>query len=80
MNDKNQVKGRIKKVLEEHPEGLHILAIARLLKVHRHTATKYIHEMMGAGVIYQRDFGTIKICHLSPEFVETSIKAKRLRR
>ncbi len=73
MNDKNRVKDRIKKVLLEHPEGLHILGIARLLGVHRHTVTKYIHELMGAGTIYQRDLGTIKLCYLSN-------RQKRLRR
>ena len=65
MNDESRVKERIKKVLGKHPEGLHILGIARLVGAHRHTVTKYIHELMGAGAIYQRDFGTIKICYLS---------------
>lgn len=65
MDDGNRIKERIKKVLLKHPEGLHILGIARLVGAHRHTVTKYIHELIGAGVIYQRDFGTIKICYLS---------------
>ena len=65
MNDKNRLKDKIKKILREHPEGLHILGISRLVKAHRHTVTKYIHELMGAGIIYQRDLGTIKLCYLS---------------
>lgn len=79
MNDENRIKDRIKKVLREHPEGLHILGVARIVGAHRHTVTKYIHELMGAGLIYQRDFGTIKICYLSPESTKASAK-KRLRR
>jgi len=77
MNDENKIKDRIKKVLGEHPEGLHILGIARLVGAHRHTVTKYIHELMGAGIIHQRDFGTIKICYLSPEFTK---EGERLRK
>lgn len=65
MNDENHVKSKIKKVLLDHPEGLHILGIAKLVGVHRHTVTKYIHELIGAGVIYQREIGTVKICYLS---------------
>ena len=65
MDDKNRIKDRIKRVLQEHPEGVHILGIARLVGSHRHTVTKYIHELMGAGTIYQRDLGTIKLCYLS---------------
>lgn len=76
MNDENQIKEKIEKVLFEHPEGLHILGIARLVGAHRHTVTKYIHELMGAEIIYQREIGTIKICYLSEKFVK-SVKGKK---
>ena len=65
MNDGNRIKDKIKRVLQDYPEGLHILGISRLIGAHRHTVTKYIHELMGAGIIYQRDLGTIKLCYLS---------------
>lgn len=64
MNDQHQIKEKIIKVLREHPEGLHIMGITPLVGAHRHTVTKYIHELIGAGVIYQREFGTVKICYL----------------
>jgi len=70
MNDKNHIKDKIKKVLTEHPEGLSILEIARLIKAHRHTTTKYVHELIGAGILYQREVGPAKLCYLSSRFVE----------
>lgn len=77
MIDKNHVKERIKKVLSEHPEGLPILEIARLVGMHRHTVTKYVYELIGAGIIYQREVGTAKLCYLKEKFVE-SVKEKEI--
>jgi predicted transcriptional regulator len=68
MNDENRIKEKITKILEEHPEGLHILGISRLVGAHRHTVTKYIHELMGAGVINQREVGTVKLCYLKKDW------------
>ena len=76
-NHANHIKEKIIYVLKEHPEGLHILGLTPFVGAHRHTVTKYIHELMGAGVIYQREIGTVKLCYLSPKFGksrETSIK------
>ena len=82
MNDENRIKERIEKVLRENPRGLHILGIARLLGVHRHTVTKYIHELMGAGVIKQSEVGTVKICYLveSSRLHASKNKHERLKR
>jgi uncharacterized repeat protein (TIGR01451 family) len=51
-------------VLKKHPEGLTIASIARITGLHRHTATKYIHELIGAGAIIQRNIGVAKLCYL----------------
>jgi len=75
--DKNHVKDRIKKVLSEHPEGLPILEIARLVGMHRHTVTKYVYELIGSGVIYQREVGTAKLCYLKEKFAE-KVKEKEI--
>lgn len=79
MDDQNRIKDKIIKVLQEYSEGLHIMGIAPLVGAHRHTVTKYIHELIGAGIIYQRELGTVKICYLSPKFVKLRpIKEKGL--
>lgn len=77
MNDKNHVKDRIKKVLSEHPEGLTILDIAKLVGVHRHTVTKYVYHLIGSGEIYQREVGTARLCYLKERLVER-VKEKEI--
>lgn len=69
-NDKNNVKERIKEALVRHPGGLTILDIARFTGFHRHTVTKYIYELLGAGVICQRSVSTAKLCYLKENFPE----------
>jgi len=64
MKQNNTIKEEIIKVLDKHPEGLTFSGIARILNVHRHTLTKYIYEMKGAGVVFVRDLGTLKLCYL----------------
>ncbi|HLC39881.1 MAG TPA: helix-turn-helix domain-containing protein [archaeon] len=70
MNDENHFKERIEEILAKHPEGLSIAEISRLLGAHRHTVTKYIQFLMGAGVIYQRDLGTVKLHYLASKLPE----------
>jgi len=77
MIDRNRVKDRIKKVLFEHPEGLPILEIARLVGMHRHTVTKYVFQLIGSGEIYQREVGTARLCYLSSRFIEP-VKEKEI--
>lgn len=71
MKRKKDPKKVILNVLREHPEGLTLQKIAILSKMSRLTATKYIHELMGAGVIYQRKVGIAKLCYLKERFVRT---------
>jgi predicted transcriptional regulator len=51
-------------ILRKHPDGLTITSIAELAGMHRHTATKYVYELKGAGVINERDIGSAKLCYL----------------
>lgn len=71
MNDSIELKQKIIQILDEHNEGLSIMEITELAGHHRHTVTKYIHELIGAGIIFQRDLGVTKlhylIAKLSPE-------------
>jgi DNA-binding IclR family transcriptional regulator len=68
MKHANNYKEKIEKILLDHPEGLSILEIADHVGVHRHTVTKYIHELIGAGIIHQRDLGTVKLHYLAFSF------------
>lgn len=63
-NDLEVMQKKIVKLLKEHPEGLTTVEIAKLLNTHRHTITKYIYALVGAGIIYQRIVGPAKICYL----------------
>lgn len=66
-----EIKSKILQILKEHAEGLSILDISKLSHFHRHTITKYIHELIGAKIIYQRDLGTVKLHYLSKYFSGT---------
>jgi len=74
MNDKNNLKEKIVKILSERVEGLSILEISSLAGSHRHTVTKYIHELIGAGLIYQRDLGTVKLHYLKDKLTENQMR------
>ena len=50
--------------LKKHPEGLTITAISDLTKLHRHTVTKYVYELRGAEIIYEREIGPARLCYL----------------
>ena len=55
----------ILEALKINPEGLTLLSLAQVTGLHRHTCTKYVMELVGAGVVYQRDVGAAKLCYLS---------------
>ena len=64
MNDKNNVKSRILKILKKHPRGLTILEISKEIGMSRHAVTKYIYHLLGEKKIRQREVGTAKLCYL----------------
>jgi len=74
MKDENRVEEKIIKILREHPEGLPILEIAKLVGVHRHTITKYIYHLARTGAVYQRNVAAAKLCYLSSAFPESARK------
>jgi predicted transcriptional regulator len=55
-------------ILRKNPDGLTLTSIAELTGLHRHTATKYVYELKGAGVISERDVGSAKLCYLREGF------------
>jgi len=68
MVAKIQPKRTIVDVLKKHPEGLTLQKVAKLSSMSRLTATKYIHELMGEGVISQREVGMAKLCYIKDRF------------
>ncbi|MDI6826316.1 MAG: helix-turn-helix domain-containing protein [Candidatus Aenigmarchaeota archaeon] len=70
MVSKVQPKKAIIEVLKKHPEGLTLQKIAKLTGMNRLTATKYVHELIGEGRIYQRGVGMAKLCYLKERFVQ----------
>ncbi len=71
LKRKKDPKKIILNVLRNHPEGLTLQKVAVLSKMSRLTATKYIHELMGAEIIYQRKVGIAKLCYLKERFLRT---------
>ena len=64
INEKNNVREEIIKILETHPEGLTVQALSDLIGVSRHTVIKYIFELKGSGTIYRRRVGSATLHYL----------------
>lgn len=60
----NHSREKILKILEQHPEGLTILNISKLIGANRITVSKYIYGLIGEGLISQRKIGPAKLCYL----------------
>ena len=65
------IKAEMLRLLAEHPEWLTIQDIARHLDMHRQTATKYLYELVGAGLIKRRQVGPATLHYL----VKKEVKA-----
>jgi DNA-binding Lrp family transcriptional regulator len=61
------VEAKILNYLRKHPEGIMILDLADAIGMHRHTVTKYVYRLEGAGKIKIRKVGIAKLCYLAPE-------------
>jgi DNA-binding IclR family transcriptional regulator len=68
--EKKDLKKAIIELLQKHPEGLTIQQISNELKISRITATKYIHELIGAEIVYQRKVGKAKLCYLKHKYIQ----------
>lgn len=68
MDTSNDIKKRILGIVRDHPEGLTIQDLARILKLHRQTVTKYILFLEGAGVIYRRRIGSATLHYLREQY------------
>jgi hypothetical protein len=70
------LKKSIIDALRKHPEGLTLRDISEIVGKHRHTITKYVYELIGAQVIYERDVGAAKLCYLRENYNGTEKKKK----
>lgn len=76
MEEKEEKKKRedarklIIDLLRKHPEGLTIQQISDELGYSRITIAKYLHELLGAEIIYQRKVGKAKLCYLKQKFAQ----------
>jgi len=70
MTAKVHPKETIMEALKKHPEGLTLQKISKLSSMSRLTATKYVHELIGEGKIYQREVGMAKLCYLKNRFAQ----------
>ena len=70
------MKERIVETLRRHPEGLTIHDISRLIGTHRHTTTRYLAELRGAGIIVHRPIGSAILHYLSAISQPTGVERK----
>ncbi|HKZ45396.1 MAG TPA: hypothetical protein VJ343_01700, partial [archaeon] len=76
MEEKNP-RELIVEALMKHPEGLTLVSLAEVTGLHRHTSTKYLHELIGAGVAYQRKVGPARLCYLK-EKIDSREKERKV--
>ena len=67
---KGTPKDTIQKVIDVHPEGLTIQKVSDLVGMSRLTATKYIHELIGEGRIYERRIGAARVLYSKERFMK----------
>ena len=63
-----EIKRKAVEILRNHPEGLTIKDLARLIKAHRQTITKYVLELKGADVIFRRRIGAVTLHYLKESY------------
>lgn len=63
-------KKQIIKALRRHPEGLMLTEIAEITGMNRFTVTKYIHELIGNGSVFQKEAAAARICYLKEDLVK----------
>ena len=61
-------RNSIAATLKEHPEGLTIEDLSKILKSHRQTVTKYILWLEGANVIYRRRIGAVTLHYMKKDW------------
>lgn len=68
MTPRRNAKEEIIKTLRNHPEGLMLTEIAGIIGMNRFTVTKYVHELMGNGLVFQKEAAAARMCYLKENF------------
>lgn len=63
-----KIKEDIINILKDHPEGLSARELSQIVGAHRHTVTKYILALEGAGLIYRRRVGSATLHYLKNSY------------
>jgi len=61
--DVDEIKKKIMNILKQHPDGLSIAELSRLLKMSRITTSKYVLFLEGAGEVRCRKVGVYKLIY-----------------
>jgi DNA-binding IclR family transcriptional regulator len=69
VTPRKDAKKLIVKALSKHPEGLMLTEIAEITGMNRFTVTKYIHELIGNGSVFQKEAAAARICYLKEDLV-----------
>jgi DNA-binding IclR family transcriptional regulator len=64
LTPRRDTKEEILKILRNHPEGLMLTEIAGIIGMNRFTVTKYIHELIGNGSVFQKEAAAARICYI----------------
>ena len=73
-------KKKIMDVLKKHPGGLTIGTVAKLSRMSRITATKYIQGLIGEGKIRERRIGAARLLFSKKSFMKRVNEEKILRK
>ena len=60
----NNYRERIIKVLKEHPEGMTLTNISKVIGMNRLTVSKYVYGLIVEDLILERKIGPAKLCCL----------------
>lgn len=61
-----ELKQKILRLIDQHPEGLSIQDISDRLGVHRHTISKHLSYLDGAGEVTVRRIGNVSLIYRRP--------------
>ena len=70
MPKKSDKKEIVLKTLKDHPDGLTIQEISKTGKMSRITATVYVHELLGEGVLSERKIGSYRLLFLKNKYMQ----------
>ncbi len=73
MNKEEIAKRKIQTTLENHPEGLSVIELAKFTKLHRQTVAKYVLVLEAIGKIVRRKVGPVSL-HYTAEYYSRLIR------